>query len=261
MCILFDLDGVFYEGDKPIDGGHEVISWVQQNKIRHLFITNTTSRPRQALLEKLERFNIYTDKSHIITPAVAAAHWLRENDYRNIALYIPEVTHCEFSDFNICMNTTDNIDAVIIGDLGESWDFKTLNRAFQQLMNKQAPQLLALGMTRYWKSSIGLQLDVAPFVVALEHAADTKALVLGKPAVSFYETAIQMLSCPKEEIFMIGDDINGDIAGSQNAGAKGVLVKTGKFRPKDLNRGIKPVAVLDSIKAFPEWWNRSKLIC
>ena len=62
--------------------------------------------------------------------------------------------------------------AVVLGDLGEDWTFATLNRAFRLLITEPKPALVALGMTRYWQTPGGLQLDVAPFVVALEHAAD-----------------------------------------------------------------------------------------
>ena len=53
---------------------------------------------------------------------------------------------------------------------------------------------------------------------------------------------------------MIGDDIKGDIGGSQNAGIRGVLVKTGKFQPSDLELDIKPFGVIDSIRDLPDWW-------
>ncbi len=34
---------------------------------------------------------------------------------------------------------------------------------------------------------------------------------------------------------MIGDDILGDVGGAQKAGLRGILVRTGKFRPSDEN--------------------------
>jgi len=43
-----------------------------------------------------------------------------------------------------------------------------------------------------------------------------------------------------------------DIGGAQVAGLTGVLVRTGKFRPDDLERG-RPDAVLDSIADVPAW--------
>jgi ribonucleotide monophosphatase NagD (HAD superfamily) len=54
---------------------------------------------------------------------------------------------------------------------------------------------------------------------------------------------------------MVGDDIVGDVDGAQRAGIRGLLVRTGKFSPSDLEKGIRPDAVLDSIAALPDWWS------
>lgn len=53
---------------------------------------------------------------------------------------------------------------------------------------------------------------------------------------------------------MVGDDIVGDVGGAQRAGIAGVLVRTGKFRPGDLEGEIKPDGLLDSIAELPKWW-------
>jgi hypothetical protein len=56
---------------------------------------------------------------------------------------------------------------------------------------------------------------------------------------------------------MIGDDIRSDIAGAQAAGLKTLLVRTGKFRPADLETEIRPDGVIDSIADLPAWWQRT----
>lgn len=44
---------------------------------------------------------------------------------------------------------------------------------------------------------------------------------------------------------MIGDDVESDVGGAQACGLRGVLVKTGKFRPGDeCHPTIKPDAVV-----------------
>ncbi len=48
-AVLFDFDGVLYEGNAPVDGARKAISWFQKREIPHLFLTNTSSRPRTAL--------------------------------------------------------------------------------------------------------------------------------------------------------------------------------------------------------------------
>ena len=53
---------------------------------------------------------------------------------------------------------------------------------------------------------------------------------------------------------MVGDDIEGDIGGAQKIGMRTVLVRTGKFRPDDLEHtSIVPDGILSSIAHLPDW--------
>ncbi|MGB5349277.1 MAG: HAD hydrolase-like protein, partial [Polyangiales bacterium] len=136
-----------------------------------------------------------------------------------------------------------------------AWNFTTLNRAFRLLMAEPRPVLIALGMSRYARGDTGLVLDVAPFIKALEHAADCDAVVLGKPAKGFFEAALRMLAASAAATVMVGDDVRSDVGGAQAAGLTGILVRTGKFRPADLDGAVRPDAVLDSIADLPRWWD------
>ncbi len=73
--ILLDLDGVLYEGGRLIDGASEAVGWLEAREIPHLFLTNTTSRPRTALVERLARMGIQVTVDQILTPPVAAVRW------------------------------------------------------------------------------------------------------------------------------------------------------------------------------------------
>ncbi len=133
-----------------------------------------------------------------------------------------------------------------------------LNNAFRLLMREPQPELIALGMTRYWRGQDGLLLDVAPFVSALENAAACKALVFGKPAAVFFEAALTRMQRSAEQVFMIGDDIWADTDAAQLCGIRAIQVRTGKFRETDLNGTIRPFAVLDSIADLPLWWTQQR---
>lgn len=253
MAILFDLDGVFYQGGQVVPGAPEVAAWARDQGIPHLFVTNTTSRPRSALVGKLAGLGIETDTAHVLTPPVAAVAWCRRHlAGRAVALFVPDATRAEFSALDV--RAQGDVGAVILGDLGEAWTFARLNAAFRLLMRQPQPRLLALGMTRYWQGPDGLQLDVAPFVVALSHAAGVEPVVLGKPAAAFFHAALDRLGVDAAQTVMIGDDIRADVEAARSAGLRGVLVRTGKFREADLALGISPDAVLDSIAAFPDWY-------
>jgi len=252
-AILFDLDGVLYESDKPIDGAADTINWFNKNKIPHLFLTNTTSISRSELVTKLASFGIESKEDDFLTPPVAAKQWLQSNNLNDIALFVPETTRKEFSGFNLVTDENNNVDAVVIGDLGEQWTFDTMNHVFRTLINNPQAKLIALGMTRYWRTTSGLQLDVGPMIKAFEYATGINAVVTGKPAREFFQAAVILLR-EEDNIVMIGDDIRGDVEASQHAGLKAIQVRTGKFSESDLELGITPDVILGSVAALPEWW-------
>ncbi len=254
-AILFDLDGVIYQGETAVSGAARTLSWVREQEIPHLFLTNTTSRPRSAISEKLQKMGIQVPESEILTPAVATMAWLRERGIKDLALFVPEATRAEFAGMSLLPEDRESgAGAVILGDLGAGWDFATLNRAFRLLMAKPPPYLIALGMTRYWRAADGLRLDCAPFVMALHHAAGIDPVVLGKPAAPFFEAALRAIGANADETLMVGDDIRGDVRGAQQAGIGGLLVRTGKFQPADLEGDIRPDGVLGSVADLPDWW-------
>lgn len=254
--LLFDMDGVLYEGERAIPGAQEAIAWCREKSIPHLFLTNTTSRSRGVLVEKLAAMKITVSIEELLTPPVAASAWLQQNVAGPVALFVTAGTCEDFSGITTAKTDAQEISAVVIGDLGEAWDFSTYNRAFRLLMHNSGAPLIALGLTRYWQAEDGLRLDVGPFIKGLEYATGREAVVLGKPAAPFFHTALDRLNASAEKTLMIGDDIRGDIDGAQKAGINGILVRTGKFRPDDLELGITPFDVLDSVASLPAWLSR-----
>ena len=256
--LLFDMDGVLYNSELLIPGAVETAAWVRQEGIPHLFATNTTSRPRSVLAAKLAAFGLHATEEEILTPAVVAAAWLRSRGAAGIALFLRPTTRSEFAGLECLSDDAERGAAyVVIGDLGDLWDYRTLNRAFRLLYHNPEAQIIALGMTRYWLASDGISLDVAPFVAALEEAVGRKALVFGKPAPPFFQAAAARLGLKCERVLMIGDDIHADVGGAQSAGLKGALVRTGKFRPADLEGEVRPDFVFNSVADLPAWWRGS----
>lgn len=253
--VLLDLDGVIYVGDSPVAGAADVVDWLTREDIPFRFLTNTSSRPRAAIVAKLSATGIPASDDDILTPAVAARSWLRQHSPGRPALFVPEATASEFAELEPLPNDAEEgAGAVVVGDLGEAWDFATVNRAFRLLMAEPRPTLVALGLTRYWRADDGLQLDAGAFVRALEYASGATAVVMGKPDQAFYQTAVDGLGLAAEDVVMVGDDIRTDIEGAQRAGLTGVLVQTGKFTPADLDGDVSPDALLTSIAELPDWW-------
>lgn len=254
QAILFDLDGVLYQGESALPGAVKTLRWVQAANIPHVFVTNTSSRPRQAIVAKLAAMGMHINVDQLITPPLVAAHWLARHVSGPVALFVSAQTREEFSDCTLLDNTaTSGAAAVVVGDLGEAWDYATLNRAFRLLMDGRPP-LLALGMTRYWRAADGLRLDVGPMIQALCYATGLEPRVFGKPSADFFQAALAVLNVTPAQAVMVGDDLIGDVQGAQRAGLRAILVKTGKFQPSDLAGAVVPDAVLPDVSALSAWW-------
>lgn len=246
-AILFDLDGTIYEDGVALPGATEALADLRRRGVEVGFVTNTTSRPRRLLSERLGGMGIATPPERIVTALLAGAAHLAALGLRRVAPLVPDLALEDLAGFEI---VTERPEAVVVGDLDDRWTFEILNTAFNQLMD--GAELVALSADRYWQSARGLQLDCGPFVKALEFASGKSAAICGKPSAEFYRTALNSLGSWAAEspgdVLMVGDDIWGDIRGAQEAGLEACLVRTGKFRQDALEAsGVRPDHIVGDV--------------
>ncbi len=55
---IIDMDGVIYHGNRLIPGVTEFIRWLESQKKKYLFLTNSSERSPRELQQKLERLGI-----------------------------------------------------------------------------------------------------------------------------------------------------------------------------------------------------------
>lgn len=247
-CLL-DLDGTVTFAGTAITGAAAAIARIRAAGVPVRFGTNTTRYPRSVLVEQLASFGIEVDRGELFTAPVAAAGWLRSQGAHRVSLLLAEATHEEFAEFE---RDDDRPEWVVVGDLGEAWDYATLNRAFRAI--HAGAGLMAIQRNRVWDPGDGLRLDAGPFIAALEYATGTDAVLVGKPAPAFFATAAQSMGVAPGRMVAVGDGVENDVGGAHTAGCLGVAVRTGTFRDEDLDRLDRPPdAVLDSIADLPGW--------
>jgi HAD superfamily hydrolase (TIGR01458 family) len=255
-AILLDVDGVLHVSGKPLPGAREAIAELRRAGHRLRFVTNNTIRSRAAVAEELRAIGIELDDSELQTPAAAAARVLAGR--RVLALVMVGLV----SDLDGIELVGEGAEAVLLGgadeteETGRVFSYMNLARAFAEL--ELGAELYCLHKNRWWQTSRGPLLDSGAFVAGLEYAAEVEATVLGKPSPAFFEAALEALDAEAELTWMVGDDLDSDIAGAQRYGLRTILVRTGKFRPDDLERStIVPDAVVSSIAFLPEWLEQS----
>jgi HAD superfamily hydrolase (TIGR01458 family) len=246
--ILLDLDGVLTTSGRPLDGALDAIAWLRTTGMPFKILTNTTTKTRQDLCSQLKEAGFDLQADELLTAATAAADYLRRHHpgARCFLITKSDLT-ADFEDVDV---TDADADVVVIGGAEDAFTYANLNHAFQMLMNGAV--LLAMHRGLYWQTDRGLMLDAGAYVLGLEDAAGVEATLVGKPARSFFDSAVAALGVPAEGIVMVGDNVISDVNGAQRAGLRGVLVRTGSFRPDQLQRAERePDAVIDSIGDLP----------
>ncbi|MEH3053762.1 MAG: TIGR01458 family HAD-type hydrolase [Patulibacter minatonensis] len=249
-ALLFDIDGVLHVGDDEVPGARDALHTMRRAGVPYRLVTNTTSRPRAAVADRLARLGFDVEVDEILTPAAMAVRLCRERGYERVALVVANALREDLSELEAVETRGSSVDAVIVGDLGRGFTWDVLNGAFRSLL--RGADLIALQRNRYWRRPEGLVLDAGPFVAALEHAVDRPATVVGKPSAAFFREAVDDLGLDPSKVAMIGDDLEADVGGAIDAGLAGIQVRTGKYRADhDAEVGITPTMVIDSIVDAP----------
>lgn len=245
--VLFDLDGVLYVGSQAIEGAIDAVNTVRNSGLPCRFVTNTSTLSLQSLQEKINRLGFSIPANELISAPQATVLYLKKQGRPVCRLLLSEDVKKDFSEFEV---SDDAADYIVIGDIGNRWSYGLLNSVFNQLM--KGAKLIAIHKNRFWQTDQGLQMDIGGFVEALEYVSGTKAMIIGKPAADFFKIAQGDIGVASDELLMIGDDIDVDVGGAQQAGLAGILVKTGKYRQEYANASsVKPDAVIDSIAQLP----------
>lgn len=257
-ALLLDLDGTLYVSGAAVPGAPETVAALRRAGIPFRFVTNTTSRPRAGLVERLQGYGFTAVPEEVLTPVTAAARIARARGCTAVAPFLPAPALADLSDLALVGGTSGRPadrtpQAVLVGDLGEQWTYALMQEAFTYVLD--GALLIALSRDRYWRRGAVLALDAGPFVAGLEYATARAAILAGKPSPEFFRAAVASLPAGSAEmgLAMIGDDLWSDVRGAQEAGYRGWLVRTGKFREDALQEsGIVPDRILESITDLRE---------
>lgn len=246
------MDGVLHVSGEPIPGAADAVRRLRESGHRLRFVTNTTVRSRSQLATLLRSHGLELDVDEVQTAARAAVSVLQGK--RVLALTMQAL----ISDLEGLELVGDGADVVLLGGADETpetglvFSYMNLARAFGEL--ELGAELYCLHRNRWWQTARGPMLDSGAFVAGLEYAANVEAKVLGKPSPQYFAAACEALDADAEMTWMVGDDLESDIAGAQGVGMRTVLLRTGKFRPDVVEASrTRPDGIVSSIAHLPEW--------
>jgi len=234
LPILIDFDGVIRLVKNPAPDAGKFLKFLFEKNIPSYIISNSTLKTGKDITQLLIDNNLPSDIP-AMTAADATLHYVKEH-YKKVSVYCVDEIKQLFNNYI----DDENPEAIIIGDNGERWDFQMMNEIFNKVYT--GAEFVAMHKNKFWYPEGKLSLDAGAFINAIEFASGKTAILIGKPSPIYFQSALDLLGFPKgSDFIMIGDDIDSDIIGAQQAGGKGILIYTGKTNyPLDDDTKIKP---------------------
>ncbi len=248
-ALLLDLDGVIVVAGEAIPGAPAAIEALERRRFPYRIVTNTSAVSRATLARWGERIGARIPAQRFESALSASAAWTAKA-FPGQPLYVlaSEDARTEFAGQRLLSHAEAGARdataaAVVIGDSPEEATFDNLNRAFRLV--RGGARLVGMHRNPWWLTPDGPTLDSGAFVAGLEFAAETRAIVVGKPSAMFFSMGVADLrrqvgrDLARADIAMVGDDVRTDIRAAQRAGLRGIFVLTGKHGVADVEAAAK----------------------
>lgn len=247
---FIDLDGTMYLGSKPMEGAIEFINYLIKNKIPFLFLTNNATRTQSQACEHMLKMGFKNlEAKHFYTSAMAAADKIAK-DYpaTKDVYYIGESGMKEAliaKDFHI---NPDQADFLFIG-LDRLASYKDYSYAIRLV--KKGARLVGTNNDRILLNEAGPNIGNGAIVAMFEYASNTEAIKIGKPHVAIIEGALSYMNIHKENVTLIGDNLETDIQCGCNFGIETIFVAGGVHRFEDCHTlNIHPTYLINNLKGL-----------
>ncbi|MCH4891390.1 HAD-IIA family hydrolase [Acidaminobacter sp. JC074] len=232
MKYIIDLDGTLLDGEKANLDAVDFIASLQKKGAEFVIMTNSVKSPH-LIRKRLNNVGIKVELSQIINPIIAMNIYGKRQNYSKAY-----VLGSKLEKEQVSLELDDlNPDLVMLLDFEkDALGYKELQKTFE-LMIRNVPVITA-SKSKFYLRNGDKFLDTGSFVSLLESATDQRIEVLGKPSLSYFKSAVDLLNTTEDKVTVIGDDWSTDILGANQAGCHGVLLKSGKYKKGDEEKTI-----------------------
>jgi HAD superfamily hydrolase (TIGR01450 family) len=245
---LIDLDGVVWLGHEPIAGAAEALVGLEAAGKPFAFVTNSprVSPARQAAI--LRDHGIETDPGRIVTSGTTLLALVRERVGEGAKVFatgtadfLAQVKDAGFEPLPP-ERWPEAAGLLISGH--DAFGYEELKAA--SMAARSGIFFAATGRDPTMPMPDGLWPGTGAILAAIEVASGRQAIVAGKPERPIFEAGLEVLGLPTgSRVAMIGDRLDTDVGGAQQAGLDGILVTGNDSVPAD--SGITPEHRIDGL--------------
>jgi len=257
-AVFLDSYGVLKNYKGLIDGAQATIDFLREQNIIVRILTNDASRSQQQQKESFERLGLTGIETHeIVTSGMMAKNFLQQKilsgkiaylGTENSAHYILQsgLEHIAVSDIDL-RNLQDISAFVFLDDEGFDWNVD-INKTVNLLRHKNIPVIVANSDKLYPVSKNDVAIAAGGIAKLVESMLNKKFLHFGKPDTQMfmyaYDDINHQRSFSKNEILMVGDNLNTDILGGNKFGVKTTLVLSGNTSAEDVELQINSSGII-----------------
>jgi HAD superfamily hydrolase (TIGR01450 family) len=243
QAIIFDLDGVLYNGSTPVPKVAETIKRLQK-KFKVLFLTNNSTKSRSAYAKYLQKFGVFAKEDEVMTSSFGVFQFIKENFGKNKKVFVigEDGLKEEIGKIAKIVNCG-KIDIVVCG-LDRNISYEKYDIALQAL-NQGAKFILANADPTIPKEmgvGPGSGAIASPLIYASKRKPDA---IIGKPSIYLLKKLLSLHNLSSKDCIFVGDRLDIDIKMAKKAKMTSVLVLSGVSKKKDIEKSpYKPDFVL-----------------
>lgn len=230
-CLLLDLDGVLYRGDRAVRGVAETLEAVRAAGRRVVFLTNNSSRTPEEVAAKLAGMGVGATADEVVTSALATATLLRARGGGSVFVIGEGGIRAALADagLRVLRGAPRDADYVVVG-WDRTADYEKLKIA--SLLVQRGADLVATNADPSYPAPDGEWPGAGALLAAIATTTGATAEVVGKPHPPLFEMARARAGGGRP--LVVGDRLTTDVAGAAALGWDSLLVFTGVTRPADL---------------------------
>jgi glycerol 3-phosphatase-2 len=182
-AIALDLDGVIWRGRRPIPGSAEAVACLRQAGHRVGYVSNNSTVPPGAVVERLQRAGIPAHEGEVITSAQAAARQMQSLLWDGAVVLVVggEGIGEALADERLSpvgSHSGRRVDGVVAG-LDTSFDYAALDAALQAL--RGGAKFVATNTDPTLPVEDGVRPGSGAIIAAISTASGVQPIVAGKP--------------------------------------------------------------------------------
>lgn len=261
QAVVTDMDGVLLRGPDPLPGLAELFDFLRRRRLPFIIATNNSTQTPAYYQQKLTRAGaVGIQEENILTSAQVTAAYLRQNFEPGAAVYVigqPSLSAAvQAAGFAILTDARRPAAVVVVGgDPGLT--YAKLKDATLHL--QRGASLIGTNPDLLYPTEEGLVPEAGTILAAIQTATGVRPLIMGKPERFLFEQTLARLGSRPAQTVMLGDRLDTDILGGQQAGLKTVLLTTGVDDEAAIAaKGIRPDAVFDGLIGLVEAWSRAR---